>query len=116
MPDLPPNSPNSAENQGNNEWAPGETQANRLRQAGKANCQGAKQHPQDNADEKGNELGLIQFLERIAHCRRSFVEIRISPDELDLIAELQTQTGHGSHLDICASDASDGDAETIVEI
>ena len=43
---------------------------------------------------------------------RSFV----APDDLELIAELQAQTGHRSHLDIGAGDARDRDAETIVEI
>ena len=65
---------------------------------------------------KGTNCVSIQFLERIAHRRRGFVEIFGAPDDLELIAKLQAQTWHRRHLDICAAHARDGDAETIVEV
>ena len=61
-------------------------------------------------------MRFIQFLERVANHGCRFVEIFFATYNVQLVAELQTQTGHSRHLEIGAADPGDSDAKTIIKI
>ena len=108
--------PDAAEDERDDERAAGEAESDRLRQAGNSDGQRAERDAEGDADEERNEVRFVEFLERVADGGGGFVEVGGRADDLQLVAKLQAQAGHGGHLEVGAGDARDGDAEAIVEV
>ena len=116
MPDLSPNPADAPQDQRNDQRPTGEAQPDWVRQSGKSDRHCAQGNAEKDADEEWNEMGFVQFLERIANYGCRFVEIFFATDDLQLITELQTQTRYSRHLEIGAGNASDSDSKTIIKI
>ncbi len=89
VPHLPADVPDSSEDQRHKQRSPSQTEPDGMRKAGKGNGQRAKGNAKSDADEEGNEMGLVQFLERIAHRLRGLLQIILPADQLYLISELK---------------------------
>ena len=116
VPDLAADVPDAAEDERDDERPAGQAEPDRLRQTGKGDRHRAERDTENDANEERDEMRFVELLERVAEGGRGFVEILLRADDLDLVAELQAQAGHGGHLHVGAGDARDGHAEAVVEV
>ena len=61
-------------------------------------------------------MRFVQFLERVSERGGCFVEIGVAANDLQDVAESQSQAGHGRHLDVGTSDPGYGDSKALAEI